>query len=316
MTAETSRQEFMVVWGQKGGNGKSTLFEDLLPTILTGEDENIEKTYHHSLNIKDMLTTTGSNADSVYNLAGKRYATMSEPKLEGKMKLDGEVLKRLTGDKHFSASAKYKNEITFTPRAKIAMLCNKLVQFDCDDGGQLRRVIVIEMNTPFLYPHEYALASEEEKAKGLVKLRDEAVIDRIKKNPSGLLKYFLEGAYDYYNDPKRAPPAELLASKAKAVGELDETTRWIKGYLVPCEKDCKCKAKVKLSEIKNYWKSDSSTLNLYGLSRTQGFNEKFIEKFKKLYPAHAHNINFHIDRSNEAYIKHCKIHMEDESDEE
>jgi hypothetical protein len=131
-------------------------------------------------------------------------------------------------------------------------------------------------------------------------------------NKAGLLKYFLEGAYDYYQDPNREVPESMKNTKAKAVKELDVATGWIKGYLVHDENKSR---KVKLADMKALWRNDPSLNALYALSRTRGFNEKFMEKVKKHHPKM--EVNIHPDRSNEAYVKYCRLHTEDDdSDEE
>jgi phage/plasmid-associated DNA primase len=186
-----------------------------------------------------------------------------------------------------------------------------MFQFDTDDNGMIRRIIVLEMTTAFMTKDKYAAASQADKDAGRVMLCDDGAIERIKANRSGLLKYFLEGANDYYTDPRREPPPQMLNSKTKAVKELDEVSRWIKGYLVYDESK---KAKVRMADIKNHWKGDSALYHLSAQSRAHGFNEKFLKKVENLHPNM--EINIHPDRSNEAYIKHCRIHYEDEDEDD
>ncbi len=280
LTPETKRQDFLTVWGETAGNGKSTLFGDLLPLLMghhTNGAPDKERTFFHTLNVKDLLVSNSANSDSTYNLAGKRYAVMSEPKLDGTQKLDGEMLKRLTGDTSYSVCAKYKGEITFRPLAKIVVLCNKMFKIDVDCEGQLRRLLVAEMGSKFVSATDFAALSPADQKSGRYHIRDSGVVERLQGNLEGVLRYFLDGASDYVADRFRVPPPELYASKLKAVKDLDELARWIKGYLV---KDGEEGAYLSLRQLKQHWKSTQPPFG--GQIREKGFNKLFFTKCERL----------------------------------
>jgi phage/plasmid-associated DNA primase len=292
LTPSTKRQEFLTVWGETAGNGKSTLFSDLFPKLMTGTSGVIDQTLCHTLDIKALLTTTGANNDTIFNLVGKRYAYVSEPKLEGKQKVDNEMIKRLTGESRYSVSAKYKNEITFQPMAKLVALCNKMFKVDVEDKGILRRILVAEMNTRFVDEAEYERSSKADKKSGRVQIRDDSIVDRLTENLSGVLKYFLEGASDYVENPRRSPPDEMFSSKMKAVKDLDDMAKWIKGYIIPEEG-----VTLSLRELKTYWRDNNVSFEIKNW-RDKGFNKEFFEKCRRL----GLNIKFDEDRSDEGKI--------------
>jgi phage/plasmid-associated DNA primase len=305
LTPETKRQDFLTLWGETAGNGKSTLFGDLLP-LLMGHKNEVARSFSHTLNVKDLLVSNSANSDSTYNLAGKRYAVMSEPKLDDKQKLDGEMLKRLTGDTSYSVCAKYKGEITFTPLAKIIVLCNRMFKIDVDDEGQLRRLLVAEMGSKFVSATDYAALSPTDKASGRFHIRDDTIIERLTSNLEGVMRYFLEGASEYVSDRFRAPPPELYAAKLKAVKDLDELARWIKGYLVP---DAEAPA-LTLRQLKSHWKT--SGVPFSSQIREKGFNKTFFQKCERL----GLKVKWNEDRSDEGKVLGMRLYDEDVDGEE
>jgi hypothetical protein len=131
------------------------------------------------------------------------------------------------------------------------------------------------MNVKFVGKEAYDAASAEDKASGRVVLRDATIIDRLKANLEGVLKYFLIGACESVADPLREPPAELMNAKLKAVKDLDDVSRWIMGYLV---KDAT--SNISLRECKTLWRE--SGVSFCSTIREKGFNKRFFEKCAKL----------------------------------
>lgn len=308
LTPETNRQEFLVVWGETAGNGKSTLFGDIFPLIMRLCEGNTRDSYEHTLNIKDLMVQNSANSDSTYNLAGKRFARMSEPKLEGKQKLDNEMVKRLTGDSTYSVSAKYKNEITFRPVAKIVALCNAMMKVDCDDAGILRRLLVVEMNTKFVSQAALDALTPAELESGHFQLRDEKLITRIKGNLPGVLRYFLEGASDYVSDPEHAVPDVMRSSKDKAQNNLDDITQWIRGNLVKTDEK---KKHIKLADLKAHFRTNQVKFE------TKNYNEKgFNELFFKKCEAAGFTVKFDPKRPDMGRIENVVLYEEAETDAE
>jgi P4 family phage/plasmid primase-like protien len=299
LTPVVSRQEFLVVWGESAGNGKSTLFDDLFKTLLTGVEGAEFQTYFHKLNIKDLTVDSGSNNDTVYNCAGKRMCLGSEPKTRSK--IDSELIKSMTGETSKTVSAKYKNEMTFNLLCKMVVLCNKMFDVDMDDEGILRRILVLEMNTKFLDAAEYADAKEADKASGKVQLKDRKLVEKLKGNMEGVLLYFLQGACEYFEDPDREVPMEFRQSKLKAKAGMDDITQWITGYLVP-----DAGSRVTMRELKGHWRGESRQFMLHPINK-HGFNTVFYKKVKQA----GYEPKFSEDRPEEGYIQGVRLWNEE-----
>lgn len=228
LTGYTSRQDLLFVWGASAGNGKSTLFNEIMGDLLGCVSENVLMAVLATPDIKN----EGDNNDGLFLLNGKRYAVISEPsKTNGKVRFDEQMIKNVSGDKAISARAKYKGKITFRVTTKIAFVFNDLPLINFEDKGMERRVKVLEMNTSFLKPEDYAAATDEAKAAGEVQPRDESFIKALKANMSGVLKYLLEGSAEFMNDYKagieREVPVAMRQVRAKAEKTLDALGQWL-----------------------------------------------------------------------------------------
>jgi P4 family phage/plasmid primase-like protien len=222
LTGYTTRHEFLVVYGEAGGNGKSLLFEDILGREVFGR-------HLYTTLSEDALTKVGGTNDSLVNMMGKRLACLSE---SGKEKFNMEALKRLTGGDAVSANAKYKNEVTFHPTAKIPVLCNKLPNMPADDGGTGRRIRYIKQNTAFVRPEQYASYPQDMKDKGLVYCQDVEFVKRLRANKEGWIKFLVEGAMEFMANPLKSAPKSVLEYSHTKLTEGDRYSSWIDANLL------------------------------------------------------------------------------------
>jgi phage/plasmid-associated DNA primase len=174
-----------------------------------------------------------------------------------------------------------------------------MFKVDVEDEGQLRRLLVAEMNAKFVSKAVYDASSEADKASGRIQLRDDTIIDRLKGNLEGVLKYFLDGASAYVADRFREPPPELFASKLKAVKDLDELARWIKGYIV---KTGVATDSLSLRDIKAEWRS--ATASFLPTIREKGFNKQFFTKCERL----GYTVRWDEDRSDEGKVMGVRLY--------
>jgi P4 family phage/plasmid primase-like protien len=248
LTGYIDRHEFMVIYGEAGGNGKSLLFEEILGEDIFGE-------YLCITLSEDALTKKGGHNDSLYDAKGKRLAVLSEAGKKGANNgFNIEAIKKWSGGGKFSANAKFKNEIRFTPNAKIAMLTNKLPELPADCGGIARRYLCMEQNTPFLKPEEYAEWSEEDRASGKVYCQDPAFVTRLRGNKEGWIKFLIEGAMEYMADPRKSAPPSVLEYSNKARAEGDQYSKWLISNLLISGK---ATDKIKMSSISSEFISNS-----------------------------------------------------------
>ena len=221
MTGYIDRHEFVVVHGESGGNGKSLLFEEILGEDIFGEDLFISLS-------EDALSKKGGHNDSLYNARGKRLAVLSEAGRKGANNgFNVEAIKKWTGGGRYSVNAKFKNEITFIPCAKLVMLTQTPPELPADDGGIVRRYLCVKQNTPHLKRDEYMKYSEEDRKAGRVQMQDPEFVARLRANKEGWIKWLVEGAMSYMADPKRVAPASILDYSNKARAEGDKYSNWL-----------------------------------------------------------------------------------------
>ena len=248
LTGYIDRHEFLVVYGEAGGNGKSLLFEEILGEDIFGE-------YLYITLSEDALTKKGGHNDSLYDAKGKRLAILSEAGKKGANNgFNIEAIKKWSGGGKFSANAKFKNEMRFTPSAKIAMLTNKLPELPADCGGIARRYLCMEQNTPFLKLEEYLQWSEEDRASGKVYCQDPAFVARLRANKEGWIKFLIEGALEYMADRRKSAPASILEYSNKARADGDVYSKWLIANLLVTGK---VTDKIKMSAISTEFLSNA-----------------------------------------------------------
>jgi len=265
LTGFTTRQEFYVAWGSEAGNGKSLLWGEILPSLLGDK-------YYARITSDAFADTGNPNNDQLYYLNGIRYAFMSEPRKGAKNGIDNELLKTITGDKEFTAQAKYKNKLTFKLLAKILCACNDLPEFNCDDKGTMRRFVPFLQNVSCLDREDYEKAPEALRADGSVILKDDEFVKALVADREGNLRWALEGASRYIDSPRLEPPEAMKNAKLKARETIDTLTAWLSGCLEKGERP------LAYTTLKGEWK-------MKGLDFQQtkkGFAVRLTNKLKML----------------------------------
>ena len=288
LTGKIDRQQFLVSWGSKASNGKSTLYGKVMKYLL-GNPNDLSLSYYHIINSDSISEAhTNTNNDELYNLNGKRFAFLSEPRKGAKSGIDDEVVKKLTGDEDFSAQAKYKGSIIFKLSTKFVMACNSIPTFNFDDAGIYRRIAIAEQNVEFKNPEAYEEESKERKAKGDVRVKDDTFIEALLADKEGMMLWALKGACAYVDDPTRSPPPSMATSKARAEEKNDKLGAWIRGNILNYklvasdkrpEKWEKCRIAIK--QIKDRWKGEGDKAEDFKFNKS-GFNGLFCEKLEKM----------------------------------
>lgn len=264
LTGFTTRQDFLIAWGTKAGNGKSLLWGKIMAILLDK--------YYRTITSDALSTERVGNNDQLFNLNGARFAFLSEPRRAKGAKIDNEIVKTLTGDESFTVEAKYKNAITFKLSAKFGMACNDMPDIKFEDKGTYRRVKVAEQNCEFIDPADYEVADEEAKEKKRIMVKDDDFIKRLLENVEGLMLWALEGASLYIDNPRMEAPEAMSSAKDKAVNENDFLGIWIRGNII------KGKGNLKFKRVKEMLNAQNETLG----QRVQGFNRKLKEKLEML----------------------------------
>jgi len=266
LTGYTSKQIFGVAWGSEAGNGKSLLWGEIVPSLLG-------KKYSRRVTSDAFTDMNSINNDELYYLNGARYAFMSEPR-KGKKTgaMDNELWKTLTGDKEFTAQAKYKNALTFHLMVKIICACNDLPDFNCDDKGMMRRFVPFKQNVACLDKEDYDNAPANLKAARDVILKDDEFCKALLADTEGTMKWALMGATDFMANPRREPPAAIKATKNAARTDIDTLTAWLSGNIEPGTKN------LSFSSLKAEWRAKGLNFE----QTKKGFAGRLTNKIKML----------------------------------
>lgn len=203
-----SREQSLVFHVGKGGNGKSTLMSTLSHVLGS----------YASQGSKTLLSGKSQISNDVAALVGKRMVTVSETKQNEEF--DQSQLKTLTGGDKLAARFLFKEIFEFFPTHKLQVFTNHEPTIVGDDGGMWRRLILLR------YKLRYGTAAQVASGE-YQKLRDEKLEDTMKAEASGILRWLVEGARDWYATKLNAPAA-VLADTAALRDEQDLMGQFLK----------------------------------------------------------------------------------------
>ncbi|WP_149084820.1 phage/plasmid primase, P4 family [Microbacterium sp. 1S1] len=179
ITGHTSEACFIVNYGVKGGNGKSTMHEAIADvcddfTVTTAFSVFEEK-------------PAGGISNDTAALKGARFALASEGNA-GKA-MDEAKLKSVTGGDRVTARFLHKDNFTFKPNFLLLLASNNKPAFKGQDGGLWRRVKMIHWN------HSFTEAGTADPNLGAT-LRSEA---------QGIATWLVQGAVRWHREGLRDP---------------------------------------------------------------------------------------------------------------
>lgn len=171
---------FLVAHGP-AGSGKSTVFEDVLRTLL-GEDSG-----YWSMITPQVFTRGISEAGRKFELAsvaGARFLTCNEA-FDGSSGIEGGFLKAFTDGSRQRAAFKGRDNFLMTP-GRVVFMSNELPKLSNVDAGISRRAIFIE------FPHGH------DKSNPMLPDPDEKLFTRdLLPEMPGILNWMIEGAKAY-----------------------------------------------------------------------------------------------------------------------
>jgi P4 family phage/plasmid primase-like protien len=261
LTGFIDRQEFYVAWGSSAGNGKSLLWGEVLPSLLG-------KKYYARITSNIFAETNNVNNDELYNLNGKRFAFMSEPKV----KMNENEIKAATGDAEITAQAKYKNALTFNMMCKAMMACNDLPDVDVGSTSMYRRFCPVEQNVPCLEADDYDATPAAIREAGLVVKKDAEFVKALLADREGTLRWAIEGAKRYMANPRTPMPESMKSVKSKARDTIDTLTQWLRGNIEAGDRNLTFK------DIKDEWRAKGLNFE----QNKKGFSAKLTQKLKML----------------------------------
>jgi len=227
LTGFNDRHEFLIVYGSKGGNGKSVLFERIMGQIIMGKNLCINLS-------EDALCKKGGHNDSLANAKGKRLCILAEAGAKGGSTtgFNVEGIKKLTGGGLCTANAKHKNEIEYEFTGKLALQTNQPLNLPADDGGIARRIRYVEMNVEFVPEEKYMEFPQDKRDAGLVHKQDPQAIKALEENKEGWIKWLIDGAMKYMANPKKMAPQSILAFTEESRASGDVYSNWIVNNLL------------------------------------------------------------------------------------
>ncbi len=278
LTGNRERQDMMGVWGDSAGNGKSLLWGELLPILLGGE-----KCYYTKITSEAFTNfKQGDSNDQIFNMNGKRYAFLSEPR----KKFDTALLKELTGDKQFKVRTLYKGCIAFDCITKMVMAFNTLPELDITDKGMNRRFNTVEQDVKFLPPGEYDALTEADIATGRFGKQDGEFVEALLADTEGCMRWAIMGACAFYKNKKRLPPAEMMETKRKAEVEADMLGAWCRQYIITTKTEdgkeipCDDSDRISMKDLKKRWADDRLCFG----QNEKAFVGKFMGRIEGLVP--------------------------------
>ena len=146
-------EEKFRIWTGSGSNGKSKLIE----LIINSFGEYIVKFPCTLLTGKRGASNTAS--PEVISGMGRRFGYFEEP--DSNEKINAGLLKEFTGGDKITGRALHKEQISFKPCWKLALLCNDIPDMPAHDMGTWRRMEIIEFKSKFtrrpIEPNEFPI---------------------------------------------------------------------------------------------------------------------------------------------------------------
>jgi len=218
ITGEINRQQMLVLEGcPDGSNAKSSLISCL--------GDVLGKPMLSTANRKIFNMRETENNDSLYNARHARILVV--PELNKNTQLDEGMIKNMTGDDEVDVSAKYKTNITFVPRFKVVMPLNNMFSVPAEQGAMWRRILLIQFKVRFLSRDDVNW-DDELAEQGLMKEKDERFANELKHDNAGWLKWLVDGAKMYYDDPERVAPPSLQKHLLQAKQENDPYLKYVR----------------------------------------------------------------------------------------
>jgi putative DNA primase/helicase len=198
LTGDVSEQCLFLFWGS-GANGKSTF----LRTIGSILGDYSQHTATETLLIKKQ----GAIPNDIARMKGARFVTASEA--EAEHKLAENLIKQMTGDDLISARFLHQEWFEFEPEYKIFLGTNNKPIIKGNDYAIWRRIKLV--------PFKMTIPPEE---------RDRDLLNKLKKEASGILNWALKGCLDWRKHGLGIP-AEVTEATDEYRQEMDLLSNFI-----------------------------------------------------------------------------------------
>jgi P4 family phage/plasmid primase-like protien len=207
MTTKETKQQIMVLANGGGSNGKS-LISDCLNEVLKQQSINVDEALFDNKVMKQSANTASPALAGLFNKSLGIVAEMDE-----KTEISN-VFKKLVDSSTITARELNKGLFKFELTTKFLVHTNYIPKFKCDEAI-LRRLI------PITFYNKYTNNPDIMKNEKQI---DYNLADNLLKNKEGILKWLINGAKMYYDEPNlKNPPADLEKAKNDVIAENDWT---------------------------------------------------------------------------------------------
>ncbi len=152
MLEGTNKNKLVYIWWGKGNNGKS-MIEKLVSKAL-GDYVTVAAT--------SLITGKRTNADNatpqLSALEGKLVVFLQEPNPNEVIRIG--IVKELSGGDAITTRALFRSPRTFTPKFKLVLVCNNVMEIPNADIAFRNRLVVIPFNSTFATREDYATLSK------------------------------------------------------------------------------------------------------------------------------------------------------------
>ncbi|MBI9090730.1 MAG: hypothetical protein JEZ12_16050 [Desulfobacterium sp.] len=192
---------FPIFWGERGRNGKGTIFE-ILKYVL---GEMAYRAPTELLIQQNASMSNGSSANSaLMKFMGIRLAWASEA--NKKDRLDSAKIKEYSGGDTISSRNPYgRKQIEFQPTHTLFLLVNPRPQVDAEDDPFWRRVI--------LFPFNLTFVADPDPRKPWERKINKNLLDELKTEAPGIMRWLVKGTQEWKNKGLQIPPKLKAAAK-------------------------------------------------------------------------------------------------------
>ncbi len=174
---------FVILYGPKAYNGKSTLF-GILKHVLEWLTNEVDK----SVLLEAGAKSAGSHSSELMVLKDLAFAITNETG-NGSVLNDAQV-KRITGRDDISARQIYGEQETFKSRCVPFISTNKIIKIDLKDRALYERTVIFN----------FLLSFVDEPKEPFERPRDHTLEDKLINNKEGVLRWLIEAGNYYCNN--------------------------------------------------------------------------------------------------------------------
>lgn len=254
LVGHNDSQKFMIWYGDRGRNGKTTLW-NIVSHVLG-------KQYSAVLDKRLILQTINPAQFALANIEGTRAVFASEPQRNSR--LNTEWLKEFSGGEEMSAERKGIQAYQFKPAAKLTLALNHLPTAQFDDM-LMDRMIAVPFEQSF-----YDKGDPRWREGDLP--RDEKLEHNLKANIPGIIGFMARCCLEY-QESGLIQPAESRILAANFEAENDTIGQWLADRCEVVSDD-----RTKTTDLFSNYQNFCQSLGIHFAGRMNGFSKRLLRE--------------------------------------